>query len=194
MRKAWILFMFSIVFLYPCFSQNMLILGGEYNILQPDFWNASIGFNQKIINRYIQNDILLNFGSITAKNIEFIETEDEDSGIIRAEQISYPQKFIFSVRDNLFFSLDGRWIGLRAGIFALLGINGIPDFPTAYNMFLNTGGFAGIWILPKSLVSVTLDISPGYALAFRLSEGPYIHEGGFSLPLSLGIRFNFDKL
>ena len=206
MKKVLFLFIMGVVFLFPCFSQNMLILGGEYNIYKPDFWSAGIGFNHRLLNEYIQNDFTLNFGRITAKHTQIIETVVENGGtengeeengepeIIRTEIIDYPEKFIFYVRDNLYLALEGRGLGLRAGVFASFGIYGMPNFPTAYDMFFNGGGFLGISILPKSLFYVTMDVSPGYTLAFSINDGLVMNERGFSLSLGIGIRLNLDKL
>ena len=201
MKKIFFLLIMGVVFLFPCFSQNMLILGGEYNFYKPDFWSAGLGFNHRLFNEYIQNDFVFNFGRLTAKRTQIIETEVENGGtengepeIIRTEVIDYPQKFFFYVKDNFYFALEGRGLGLRAGIFASFGIYGIPDFPTAYDLFFNGGGFAGISILPKSLISLTLDISPGYTVAFSFNEGFSRNDEGFSLTLSMGIRLNFDRL
>ena len=184
MKKVCFLFILGTVLLPSCFSQNMIILGGEYNIFKPEFWGAGAGFNTKLFNEYIQNDLTVNFGGIRVKDAQNDNTEPGGN----------PFKSVFYIKDNFYFSLDGKWLGLRAGIFASLGVYGIPKFPTVYDLFFNPGGFAGICILPKSQVSVTLDICPGYSAAFRLGEGMALNDSGFSLSLSLGIRFNIDKL
>ena len=179
MKKVFFLFIFSAVLFSPCYSQNMLLLGGEFNVTKPEFWNVGVGFNMIVINEYFQNDVMIQFGGVRA--------EDKETG-------DHKENFLFSVMDRFYFSLDGNTIGFRAGVFTALGIYDIVDFTSAYDMFFNTGGFVGISLFPRSLLSLTADISPGYAIAFRMSEGPYINEAGFSLSLSLGIRLNFDKL
>jgi hypothetical protein len=161
----------------------MLLLDGEYNFFKPKFWNVGAGFNMKLINQYFQNDFMLGFGGIRVEEIITGEPQGEER-----------QKFIFSIKDSFYFSLDGKWIGLRVGVFASIGIYDVPDFKKRCDMFFNAGGFAGICILPRSLVSVTVDLRPGYAIAFRIGEERSINEAGFSLSPSVGIRFNFDKL
>ena len=202
MRKTCFFFILGVVLITPCFSQNMLFLGGEYNLNSPVFWSAGAGFNFKLFNNYIQNDFMLNFGSIWAKEAQTKEQEEEDdtNKSIR-QQVSfpaqpgkYPMKFLFYLRDSLFFSFDWRWVGLRTGIFGSFGLYDIPDFPTVYDLFFNGGLFAGITIMPKSLISVALDFCPGYAVALRFDKGPAINESGFSLSPSLTIRLNLDKL
>ena len=179
MRKACFLFIFGMFFLLPCFSQNMLLAGGEYNFFKPEFWSAGAGFNMKLFNDYMQNDFMINGGRIRAK-----EPETGD----------YHQKFLFSLRDSLYFSLEGEWVGLRMGVFASFGVYDIVDFPKVYDLFLNGGGFAGVSILPKSMISVTVDICPGYASAFRYDEKAAKNEAGFSLSVFLSLRLNIDKL
>jgi hypothetical protein len=162
----------------------MLILGGEYNLFSPELWNAGVGFNMKVFDDYIQNDCLLTFGGIQAKPVKAEEPGSDD-----------PQmKFLLSVRDNIYFTLEGKWVGLRAGAFASFGIYDIPDNTKVYDLFFNGGGLVGICVLPQSLVSVTIDVCPAYKVAFRINEGIAENESGFSLGLFLGIRFNFDKL
>jgi hypothetical protein len=156
----------------------MLILGGEYNLFSPEVWNAGVGFNIKVFDDYIQNDCLLTFGGIQAKPAEAEEPEPGKP----------PMKFLLSVRDNIYFTIDGKWVGLRAGGFASFGIYGIHD------LFFNGGGLVGICVLPQSLVSVTLDLCPAYKVAFRVNKGVTKNESGFSLGLFVGIRFNIDKL
>ena len=180
MKKIFLPLVLGTVFLFPCFAQNVLILGGEYNFFKPEFWSTGAGFNLKLFNNYIQNDLLLGFGSIKA--------EEPGTG-------GRPPKFLFSLQDSLYFALDGKYAGLRAGIFASFGTYGIHDFFTSYDLFLNPGGFMGFSILPQSLISVTIDLRAGYAIAFRIKEkGPDINETGFSLSPCVGIRFNIDKL
>jgi len=180
MKKILLLFIFGITALPNCFSQNMLIIGGEYNHFSPVFWNASIGFNLELINEHIQDELLFTLGGITVKN-----TKEEG-----------PQKFLFSVKDNIFYSLDGRFIGLRSGITASFGIYDVPIVPRSFDFFFSAAALVGICILPKSLISVTLDVCPGYAMAFNYTV-PFEfsgNESGFMLPLTLGIRLNIDKL
>ena len=178
MRRGFFLFIFGVALFTPCFSQNMLLLGSEFNVTKPEFWNVGIGFNLIVINEYFQNDVMMNFGRIRTKDADVCEKDN----------------FLFSLADKFYFSVNGAIAGFRAGVFAALGMYDIVDFPTVYDMFFNTGGFVGVALFPRSLFSLTADISPGYAMAFRLSDGPYINEAGFSLSLSFGLRFNFDKL
>jgi hypothetical protein len=179
MKKVFFLFCFAMVVSANCFSQNMLIVGGDYNPFKPVFWNGNIGFNLELFNENIQDDLLLNFGSLTAEN----------------EQGKEPQKFIFSIKDNFFYSLDGRFVGLRAGVSASFGIYDIPEFPKSADLFFTATGLVGICILPKSLISITLDLCPGYAVAFRATDAPglSLNDSGFILPMALGIRVNLDK-
>ena len=196
MKKAFIFFFLGAVFLPLCFSQNMLMLSGEYSFFKPQFWGAGIGFNMKYFNEYIQNDLTLNFGSIWAKDVPVEEEEsDEDRPpVVQVESLGSSMRFVFYLRDNLYFALEGDWVGLRAGVFASLGVYNIIELPMSYDMLFNGGGFAGITILPKSLISVALDLCPGYLVAFRLKDGISKNQEGFSLSLALSIRFNFDKL
>ena len=180
MKKVFFPLILGTVFLFPCFAQNVLILNGEYNFFKPEFWSIGAGFNMKLFNNYIQNDFLLGFGGIKAE-------EPETGG--------YPPKFLFSFQDSLYITRDWKYAGLRAGLFAALGNYGVPDYPANWDLFFSIGGFAGVSILPRSPVSVTVDLRPGYAIAFRTEEGgANINEAGFSLSPSVGIRFNFDKL
>jgi len=184
MKKARLAIFFSIlgIALAPsCFSQNMLLLGGDYNLMgKPEVWNVGLGFNLKLYEEFVQNDFFINFGGIRAR----------DAG---NEEAASPLKFLFSVKDNLFLNKEWRWIGLRAGVFASFGFYGIRDSFKIYDMLFSTGGLAGICVLPKALISVLLDVSPGYTIAFGNDGGLRIYEAGFSLPLFLCIRINFDK-
>ena len=191
MRKAFFLFILGLVLLFPCFSQNMLIFGGEYNFTKPDFWNVGMGFNMRILNEYFQNDLMFNVGRIRAEIIEVTEDGDET---IRKKSGEFKENYLFTVMDRFYFTLDGGFIGLRAGVFAALGGYDIIDFPTVYDLFFNGGGFVGICLFPRSLFSLAFDASPGYAIAFRLGEGPYINDSGFSFSASVGLRINFDKI
>jgi hypothetical protein len=180
MKKIPLLFIFGLVILPDCFSQNMLIIGGEYNPFKPAFWDSNIGFNIEVLDQHIQNDILFAFGGIWARN----------------EEEKRPQKFLFSLKDKIFYSLDGRYVGLRAGVSAAFGIYDLSEFPQRTDLFFSAGGFAGICIFPHSPFSVTLDVCPGYALAFYVTDAPgaSVNDSGFMLPISLGLRFNIDKL
>jgi hypothetical protein len=180
MKKILLLLIFGIMVLTDCFSQNMLIIGGEYNHFNPSFWNGSIGFNIELFNEHIQDELLLTFGSITAKN-----------GIDKKEP-----RFIFSVKDNLFYSLDGKFAGLRAGVTASFGIYDVPVFPKSFDFFLSGAGLVGICILPRSLISITLDVCPGYAIPFNFTDKFQFsgNDLGFMMPVTLGIRLNIDKL
>jgi len=193
-QRALLLFILGMVFAPACFSQNMLLLGGNYNLMRkPEIWSAGLGFNLKLYKEIVQNDFLINFGGIQAKVL--IKDTDETEQVQPVQQIESDDqmKFLYSVRDNLFFNLEGRWFGIRAGAFASFGLYGIRNSLKAYDLFFNAGGMAGICILPKALISITLDASPGYAIAFSYAEGFGINEKGFSLPLSLNIRVNLDK-
>jgi len=214
MKKIVLLCVIATAFTVPCFAQNMLLLGGEYNLTNPQFWSAGLGFNLKLFNEYIQNDLTLNFGNIRAKEMVIKKTEPQETepddpetgdpaqnvfsanaGSIWAHETktAVPVKFLFYVKDTIYFSLDGKWVGIRAGVFASMGIYDIPDYKTAADLFFNGGGFAGIYFLPRSLIGVTVDVAPGYAIAFRVGETLGINEAGFSLPLSVCIRLNLDK-
>jgi len=186
MKKIALLCVMASVFAVPCFAQNMLLLGGEYNLTNPQFWSAGMGFNLKILKEYFQNDLSLNFGAIRvndpAKNMWAYDTKNTAN-----------QQFLFYVKDNVYFCLDGKWVGMRAGVFASMGIYDVPDYKTEADLFFNGGGFAGICILPRSLIGITIDAAPGYAIAFRVGKVLGINAGGFSLPLSVGIRLNLDK-
>jgi len=199
MKKKFLLCVLGAVFLFPCFSQNMFLLGGEYNFLEPQFFNVGLGFNLKLFNEYIQNDLTVNFGGILAKDIVMIEEAPNDAANDEAPELVMTTgdprlKFLFSLKDSLYFSLDWKWAGLRAGIFASFGVYGISDSAKSWDMIFNPGGFVGICLFPKSLVSVVVDVCPGYLVAFRVSESMAENEAGFSLPVYLGIRFNLDKL
>lgn len=180
MKKIFLVCVLGLFSLSPCFAQNMLILGGEYNPFKPGFWNSHIGFNIELFNENIQNDFLLCFGGITAKN----EAGEE------------PHRFLFCFKDKLFFSLDGDIAGFRAGITAGFGVYESPPFPKVSQLFFNAGGVIGAALFPKSLISVTIDACPGYAIAFRATDVPdaALDEAGFMLALSIGFRLNLDKL
>jgi len=182
-RKFFFPFILGTVFLFPCFSQNMLLLGGEYNFLKPQFFGAGPGFNFKLFNEYIQNDFTINFGGLWIKDVEDNDANGEPG-----------MKFLFTIRDGFYFSFDWKLVGVRAGVFALLGVYGITDSAKSWDMVCNPGGFAGVCLFPKSLVSVVVDVCPGYLIAFRASENTAENDAGFSLPVYLGIRFNLDKL
>jgi len=202
MKKIFPLLILLAVFAAPCFSQNMFLLGGQYNLTKPQFWGAGLGFNLKLFKEYLQNDLTANVGGIWAKEAAIKEPETDETEIDEPEtngmeidgtETAAKMKFLFYVKDNFYFSLDWKWVGLRAGVFASFGVYGIPDFPKVWDLFFNAGGFVGICILPQSLISITVDVCPGYAMAFRFDKGMATNEDGFSLPLSVGIRFNLDK-
>jgi hypothetical protein len=180
LRKIFFMLVLGAAALPECFAQNMLIAGGEYNPFKPEFWGGYAGFNLELYNEYLQNDLLVSFGRITAASGQGEEK----------------QRFLYRVKDNIYFSRDFKFIGLRAGISASFGVYDIPKFPGVWDLFFNAAGFAGICIFPKSLISVTIDVSPGYALAFRVTDvpGASINDSGFMLPISVGLRFNLDKL
>ncbi|MDR2483030.1 MAG: hypothetical protein LBD08_05290 [Treponema sp.] len=179
-RKAVLLLILSLAVTGAVFSQNMLILGGEYNPLSPGFWSVGAGFNLELFNEYIQDDLMFNFGGVTALN----------------EQGERPPRFIFSIKDSVYFSLDWDWIGLRAGITASAGLYQHPEFPEKAALLFSAGGFAGLCVLPRSPISITVDLCPGYAAAFHVTDKPdaALDEPGFILPVALGIRLNLDKL
>ena len=194
MRKVFILFVLGSAFLFPCFPQNMLMLGGEYNLFKPGFWGAGAGFNLKLFDEYIQNDFMVYFGNISAKEALIIDDDETEDDIPdRSEPGDSPRKFLIYIRDSLFFTLEWKWVGLRTGLFASLGAYNIANFPKV-DLFLNPGGFVGISIMPKSLISATIDLCPGYAMAFNLNDGIVVHETGFSLSVALAVRLNLDKL
>jgi hypothetical protein len=182
MKKTLLLIIFSLAILPDCFSQNMLIIGGEYNIYEPVFWDGVIGFNQKLFKEIIQTDLLLAFGSLTLKEED---TENEES-----------EKFLFAVKDNLFYSWGKKYVGLRAGVSASLGLYDIPEYPKIFDFFFKIGGLVGICVFPQSFISVTLDVCPGYGMAFRLTDtlDHTFYDSGWVLPIALNMRFNFDKL
>jgi hypothetical protein len=164
-----------------CAAQNMLIAGGEYHSFSPEFWDCYAGFNMELYNEHLQNDLLVSFGGITAAS----GPGEEKS------------RFLFRFKDNVYFSWDfNAAIGLRAGVSASFGIYDVPEFPSVWGLFFSAAGFAGICILPKSLIAITVDVLPGYALAFRVTDEPagLINESGFMLPIAVGLRFNLDKL
>jgi hypothetical protein len=179
-RKICCIFILGMAALPECAAQNMLIAGGEYNPFSPKFWDCYAGFNMELYNEHLQNDLLVSFGGITAA-----------SG-----QGEGKSRFLFRFKDNIYFSWNFSVIGLRAGVSASFGIYDVPEFPAAWDLFFSAAGFAGICILPKSLISITVDVLPGYALAFRVTDAPgvSINESGFMLPISVGLRFNLDKL
>ena len=205
MKKCCFLFIIGAVFLSPCFSQNMVMLSGEYNLFKPPLWGAGIGYNMRLWDTYVYNDLLAYFGLIQAREPYILEsfitekvTDDEGNEVDETQSIfteyeDFPHQFFFSIRDNLYFALDWKWVGLRAGIFASLGVYHFSDFPRLH-LFVIPGGFAGISILPKSLISVTLDISPGYIFAFGFGEdGAALYDTGLYLSVALGVRLNLDK-
>jgi len=186
MKKIFFLCVMAAAFAPPCSSQNMFVLGGEYSFTNPQFWGAGLGFNFKLFKEYIQNDLSVNFGGIRV---------NDPTQNMWAHKTKTPagRQFLFYIKDNIYYSLDWRLVGLRAGLFSSFGIYDIPD-RTAVDLFFNGGGFIGICILPKSLIGVTVDVCPGYAMAFRMGKVRGINVGGLSLPLSVGIRLNLDKI
>ena len=196
MKKTFFIFLFSILFLSPLFCQNMLLFGTEHNIYNsPGFWTAGTGFNMKLINDYFQNDLMFNGGQIRAKKefVREIVNAEGEKQIIRSDTDEYTDKFLFTVKDNFYLAYDWKWIGLRAGVFASIGIYDVPDFPHLWDFFFNTGGFGGVCFFPKSLFALAVDAGPGYSVAFRLGDGPQTRESGFSLVISLSLRINFDR-
>ena len=193
MRKIFFALILGTAFSATAFSQNMIIIGADYNLSGVDFWGVGVGFNHVVFNRYFQNDFMLNFGAVRAKSPDTSAPSMDENGEPALDP-SIHYRFMFSIMDRLYFALDGRRVGLRVGVFAALGMYAMPSFPPGYGLFFNTGGFVGINILPRSPVSVTIDLGPGYAVAFRISDGLTAHDSGFSLPLFLGLRFNFDRL
>jgi len=188
MKKLFFLCLITSIFAPVCFSQNMFVLGGEYSLTNPQYWGLGLGFNLKVYKEYFQNDFSVNFGGIRvndpAENMWAHNTKD-----------AAEQKFLFYLKDNIYYSHDWKWVGIRAGVFVLIGLFDIYDNHSAADLLFNGGGFAGICLLPKSLFSLTIDVCPGYAIAFYAREKEAgIKAGGFSLPLAVGVRFNLDKL
>jgi hypothetical protein len=180
-RKLFFILVVGTAALPKCFAQNMLIAGGGYNPMSPGFWDAYAGFNMELYNEHLENDLLLSFGGIRAASGQ----GEEEKG-----------RFLFRVKDNIYFSWDFSVIGFRASVSASFGFYDLSGFPSVSDLFFSAAGFAGICILPKSLVAVTVDVFPGCALAFRVTDAPgaSINGAGFMLPLSVGLRFNLDKL
>jgi hypothetical protein len=176
MKKLALLLFCGMAMLPACFSQNMLIIGGEYNPLTPLFWDGNMGFNIKT-NEYMQNEMLLGAGVISSR-----DENGED-----------PEKMLFAFRDNFFFSLEGRYLGLRAGVSGALGVFDVLAMPGKISVFVNLTGLVGLWILPRSLISVVVDICPGYGLTFFIPDG-FISNSRFVLPIALSLRLNIDKL
>jgi len=180
----------------------MFLLGGEYNLLGQQFWNVGLGFNLKLINEYFQNDFMINGGFISAKDIVMVDAPPEaDAKDDAPKQVmatgDLRTRFLFSLKDSFYFSYDWKWIGVRAGVFASLGVYGVSDSGKSFNMSFNPGGFAGVCLFPRSIVSAFIDLCPGYLVVFRLSgsdsDSLFKNEAGFSLPLAAGIRINLDK-
>jgi hypothetical protein len=146
---------------------------------KPVFWDGMIGFNY-MFTEHIHDDFLLSLGKATIQN-----DEHNDS----------TEKFVFSVKDNVFYSLNSKYIGLRLGAFVSVGVYGLSEIP---DLFLSAGGLAGVWFFPKSLISLTVDVSPGYAWALGFDTkdipGSTLHDGGFILPIALNLHINFDKI
>jgi hypothetical protein len=164
------------------FSQNVLMVGGDVNPFKPSHWSAGIGFNLGIVGDYIQNDTFLNFGG-------FSEALFKDT--LRAQHT--PRwDFLVSVKDNVYFSYELPFIGFRVGVSAGFGAYS-ADFG---DCLFTIGGLAGVVILPKSPVSVVIDVNPSFGVAFNLSNNhPYFAQfitNGFSMPISLALRINLD--
>jgi hypothetical protein len=176
MKKLTFIFILGLAVLPECFSQNMLIAGAEYNMYKPVFWDAMIGFNY-MFTEHIQDDFLLSLGKA------------------RIEPNVSPKKFVFSVKDTVFYTINSKYIGLRLGVFVSAGIYEVSEYP---DLFLSTGGLAGLWFFPKSLISLTVDVCPGYvwALGFNIMDIPtsILHDGGFILPIALNFHINFDRM
>jgi hypothetical protein len=165
-------------------AQNVIFVQGEGNFFPPSIggpsWvGGSAGINLLLYKTLIQDDIILSLGTITAL--------DESENLER--------KLLFKVSDNLFAVYNiNPVISLRGGISAGLGVysGGI------INGFLNVGLLLGVHILPESPISFTVDIQPGYGLAFfaaLFTETPFTpRHHGWVLPATVGVRLNLDKL
>ncbi|MDR2521313.1 MAG: hypothetical protein LBC72_01990 [Spirochaetaceae bacterium] len=164
-----------------CFAQNMLIAGGEYNQYSPRVWDVYAGFNMELYGEHLQNDLLLSFGSV--------DVASGDGG-------ASGSRYFFRFKDNVYVSWDTRVIGFRAGVAVSFGVYDVSGFPTDWGFLGTAAAFAGICLLPKALISVTVDVFPGRAWAFHATTAPAVSvdEAGFMLPIAVGIRFNLDKL
>jgi hypothetical protein len=179
MKRVSFLF-FTAILLHPhTFSQNMLSISAEANLFfPPAFWHTGAGFNLSLFNNYIQNEAVLYFGSISApKNLNGNDTAPV---------------FFLSLNDKLFFALDGKYLGLRTGLSVTIGLFPVEDTP---NLLLNPGAFVGFSLFPRSLFSLTFDITPAYALRlFQENNDTSISHNGFNLAFALAVRLNFEKL
>ncbi|MFP3040554.1 hypothetical protein LQZ19_01920 [Treponema primitia] len=178
MKKTMFLLILGLAFLTKSHPQNMLMIGGDYNIMKPGFWGAGIGFNIRLFNNYLQNDALLMIGNVFLQDTDGKEEE----------------KYLFYAKDNFYFSKEWKYIGLRAGAAVSLGIYENPDFPETIPLFLNAAVFAGLCFFPEALVSVTMDICPGHIFLFDILPSPSGNDSAFSMPVSISIRINLDRI
>jgi hypothetical protein len=147
-----------------------------------------------LFNEHLQNETLLAFGSIRAASGKNVTVDDGGGEVITGGGVS--DRFFFRFKDKLYFSWDFSIIGFRAGLSFSAGFYDLSGFPKALDLIFSASGFAGICILPTWIISLTIDVSPGELLAFRVTDAPdfSVNDSGFMLPISVGIRFNLDKL
>jgi hypothetical protein len=180
MNKTVLVLLCGVCMPLSVFSQNLLMVGGEFNFFKPVYWDAGIGFNLNIavFDIYLQSDTFLNFGALTAENAD---GEEE-------------RNFLVYLKDNLYYSWDVSFIGFRLGASAGFGFYS----GEVGNCFFTIAGLAGIVILPASLVSFVIDIHPGYGMAFNLSSDHeyfvVLRDKGFVMPVSASVRLNLDRL
>jgi hypothetical protein len=179
-------------------AQNVIITQGEWNFLSPPWlpkdapdwyegdggpsWlTGSIGTNILIYKTIIQDEMLISLGNALIKDA----SGEQESAVL------------FTVSDNIFAAFNTKIIGIRAGFSGAFGFysGGLVS------AFFSLSGLMGIHILPESLFSFTLDIHPGYTLAFNydysISDLFSAFSGrqyGWTFPLVLGVRLNLDKL
>jgi hypothetical protein len=162
-------------------AQNLLMISGEVDFFDPFAWNSAIGFNVgvDILDAYFQNDSFLVFGALTISG----------KGLDTAKP-----HFIGGVRDNFFYSFESEWIGLRLGASVMAGIYTGAWF----NFCVNVAPLLGMVICPQSAVSYVIDVTPGYKWAVNLSKKnksfAAVRSEGFSMPVTVSVRLNLDKL
>ncbi|MDR2630375.1 MAG: hypothetical protein LBC60_05585 [Spirochaetaceae bacterium] len=183
--KRYIPILFLLFFFRGTLSaQNVVFIQGEGNFFPPAIGGPSwvgggAGINLLLYKTLIQDDIILSLGTITAL--------DASENLER--------KLLLKVSDNLFAMYNiNPVISLRGGITAGLGVYS----GAIINGFLNIGLLLGVHILPESPISFTVDIQPGYGLAFFaafFTEKPFTpRHHGWVFPATVGVRLNLDKL
>ncbi|MDR2480859.1 MAG: hypothetical protein LBD07_01010 [Spirochaetaceae bacterium] len=199
MKKFMFVFVMGMMIIPYSFSQNMVLFGADTGYFKPnigkyitkeddyyvrDYWNYNIGFNLQLFNPFIQNDSLLSFGSMTLSD-QYNEVKNNGNSSLKDYQ-----KFMFGIKDNLYVTLDTKFIGLRAGVSGSLGIYDFFDF------LFNATGLFGVCFFPKSLIALAIDVCPGFAVDFHVNGATdmSLNKAGFILPVSACIRFNLDKL